>query len=418
MLCLFLFYLMYVCNAETLKLGAPNRVITFTAKWCDKSCDTWLNWIDNLKKDFPSIYFETYDIDDHFEKASDYNLTEGVFNRFKDDFLSVPISVWLHGDKYYKFNGARTFNGIKTWIKNGLFGQFHPIFVTDNIHELGEWDKRYSSSITVIHNKEPDFGHLLSNIPSLGYAWGVQNHSLSPVIFIRSMLNNVSMAFDFRWENLLSQILAPVIPYWLAVTDIGLESIESLSTNELYIYSNKNLPEWWNDFSNKYPETAFIQFRSNETDDEMSTTILKSRSVIYKKKSIGKDIIPWFENIWKGMEIPFYRKSVQSKSLYDWLPDISGNDLWDWIKNKNVMLYVYGSKQIPECQYLLHDLKNQNTTAILASFNIEKNDHELFLELSRPGFLFYFSKQKLFNVYKCQDKEKILKVINPYNDEL
>ena len=46
------------------------------------------------------------------------------------------------------------------------------------------------------------------------------------------------------------------------------------------------------------------------------------------------------------------------------------------------------------------------------------NDHELFLELSRPGFLFYFSKQKLFNVYKCQDKEKILKVINPYNDEL
>ena len=174
MLCLFLFYLIYVCNAETLKLEAPNRIITFTAKWCDQSCNTWVSWIDSLKQDFPSIYFETYDIDDHFELASKYNLTEGVFNRFKDDFLSVPISVWLHGDKYYKFNGARTFNGIKAWITNGLFGQFHPIFVTDNIHTIGEWDNRYVASITVIHNKEPDFGHLLSNIPSLGYAWGVQ----------------------------------------------------------------------------------------------------------------------------------------------------------------------------------------------------------------------------------------------------
>ena len=228
---IFLFCL-FSLNVFSLELEARKEVITFTAKWCDNSCSLWLSWIDELKEKYPQVTFRTYDIDEHFDKASDYNLTSGVYSWIKDDFLSVPISVWVEPPNHYKFNSARTLNGIDKWIENALHKQFHPIFSTNNIHALGEWDKRHEASITVLSKEEPDFSFFLAEMPTLGYSWGVQNHSTTPVIFIRSVFNNVSMAFDYKWENMMHKILSPIIPLWLAKSNLGIETIYNMAKND------------------------------------------------------------------------------------------------------------------------------------------------------------------------------------------
>lgn len=415
MLFFILAFVLAMAYADTLKLSPNKEVYIFTAEWCDTYCDRWLDWFTVLENKYTSVTFHRLDIDKDKEEAERFNLTSGIYSNYKDHYLEVPTCVWVEGSEVHLFNGARNLPGIEKWLKNALEGQYHPVFTTSNIHDMGIWDNKQAASITVLSEKEPYFGPLLSEIPSLGYSWGVVNDTEKPVIFIRSITNNVSMAFDYRWDSIFKKILPPIIPIWIATTPIGLEAIKFLSVRDVEIHHDGPLEKWWDDVSIDFPYTAFLQYRANETDlQQLPKVIVRSRSVVYEYDSVGRDADVWFRSIWKGDIVPTFRKSAEPEECHAQFVDITGNTLWPWVKKHDILLYTYGQHG-SECEPIFQSVYGKNESFVLARMNFDENDHELFPNIAKPHFIYLFKNTKLTRVLNCREDVDIHGLVQRYN---
>jgi len=396
-----------IVSANISELSPSKEVFVFTAEWCDIYCDRWLEWISRLENTHPSIVFHRLDIDKDVEQAKRFNLTNGIYSNYKDHYLEVPTCVWVEGSEIHLFNGARTFPGLSKWVHNALEGQYHPIFSTSNLQRLGLWDSKQEASITVLSDKEPTFSPLLAEIPSLGYSWGVVNTPGHPVIFIKSMTNNISMAFDYRWDSVFKKILPPIIPIWLATSPIGLESIRYFGMREVEIHYDGTLDNWWNDLSLDFPYTTFLHFRANEsTPQYMSKVMLRSRSVIYQYNSVKRVADEWFRNIWKGNITPKYRQSTEPHECHPQFVDITGDTLWPWLKQHDMLMYTY-NKHSSGCEAMFQSLYGLNNSIVLARMNFDENDHEIFPNVAKTDYMYLFKNMTLVKVLNCKESPNI-----------
>ncbi len=379
-------------------------VVTATATWCDSSCDRWQKWIQNIAKQHTNIQFITVDVDS--PQAKQYNLTSRKYNQVQDEYIQVPNSVFVTNQQQHNFVGSRTFNGLNIWIQNAIHGQYHPVFTTDNINQLGEWDKRFNASITVISHEEPIFGSILAEIPSLGYAWGMQNYSDTPAIFMRDTQDEISMAFDFQWKGLLKKILPPLIPQETADTDLAVETILFFADYYINIIT-PDIQPWLNRLSKQYENVAFIV--EQKQDKTKQIAFLQKRTVQYKTQDLSIQFVTWFQNIWKGKTRPFYRKSTPPQKQHSWLIDVQGNTLWNY--TNNIILYTYSQNTPEQCKHVFQNYKQYSQDIHIGRFDIQNNDHELFPNDARAGFIFHFENNTLKHVLPCETSRHLHNII-------
>lgn len=370
------------------------QVVTFVASWCDDSCNTWIEWTDKLALKYPNVSFKTIDADS--ELALAYNISKQKYNDVQDEYIEVPTSIFIENEQHHPFIGSRTFNGINTWINNALHGQHHPLFVSENIRHLGEWDKRFNASITVISKEEPIFGSILAEIPSLGFSWGPQNYSDTPAIFIRNTQNEISMAFDFQWKAIFKKILPPIIPLETANTDLGVEAIHFFSTYQVNIFAQR-IPTWLNEFAKTIEQAAFIFTKTTNKPK----AIVQIRNTQYVTENLSKTFKQWLEDIWKGLITPKHRKSMTPQDKHEWIIDAQGNTLWEHISQKTI-LFTYDQHSGQKCQQVFELYKHHANDIHMARFDLQNNDHELLPNDAKPGFIFYFEDKTLKNILPCE----------------
>ena len=389
-----LFFVVLV-QAHSIVHANPPTIVTVVAEWCDHSCEKWDGWSRQLAEIYPQILFKTIDVE--HARALQLNIVTHKYNNsIQDEYIEVPMSIWTNGQHQHTFIGSRTYNGLNVWIQNAMHNQFHPVFTTNNIMDLGKWDTRFNASITVISEQEPMFGAIIAEIPSLGFAWGRQTFSENPTIFIRNTHDEISMIFDYKWEHLMKKILPPIIPQQIAETDLGIETILFFAEHVVHIFT-QNIPDWLHTFATEYPNIAFIH---HETHLENKIT-MNIRSVQYTTNDLTERFETWFRNIWNGKTTPVYRKSRHINDKHNGIVDIQGDDLWEHAKNKTV-LYTYGNNKEQACRNIVRKYKTPTTNITIARFNIRENDHELFPEEARSGFIFYFDNCTLQQIYNCE----------------
>jgi hypothetical protein len=393
-----LFILFIFINQFTTATTSPTlKVITFVSSWCDDSCNTWDQWTKQLAHKYTDVEFQTIDADSQLAKT--YNISDKQFTHMQDEYIEVPTSIVIQNQTQHPFIGSRTFNGIDRWINNALHGQHHPIFVSESIRKLGEWDKRFNASITVISKEEPIFGSILAEIPSLGFSWGPQNYSDTPAIFIRNTLDEISMAFDFKWKNIFKKILPPIIPIETANTDLGIEAIHFFAKYHVNIFA-QHIPTWMRDFSKTQTQAAFI---FTKTTDTPKATV-EIRNIRYTTENLSKSFKVWFQNIWKGLNTPTYRKSTTRTDKHTWIIDAQGNTLWEHVKDKTI-LFTYNQDSGNKCQQIFETYKQYAGDIRMARFDIQNNDHELLPNDAKPNFIFYFEDHTLQNILPCEQAD-------------
>lgn len=387
-----MFFLLFIF-LNHIDTAHSTQIITFVASWCDESCNTWDKWTQKLALKYTDVEFKTIDIES--EQALTYNLTQHKFTHMQDQYIEVPNSIVLQNQTQHAFVGSRTFNGIDRWINNALHKQYHPIFVSESIRKLGEWDKRFNASITVISKEEPLFGSILAEIPNLGFAWGPQNYSDTPAIFIRNTQDEIAMAFDFKWKNIFKKILPPIIPIQTAQTDLGIEAIHFFAKYHVNIFA-PHIPTWMTDFAKTQTQAAFIFTKTTGK----TKAIVEIRNTQYVTENLSKSFKEWLQNIWKGTNTPSFRKSAEPTHKHTWIIDAQGNTLWEHVARKTI-LFTYDQHSGNKCQQVFETYKQYANDINMARFDIQNNDHELLPNNAKPGFIFYFEDNTLKNILPC-----------------
>ena len=408
---MFLLFVLFIISATAEQLALPSKmeVVTFTADWCTTSCVLWTNWTKQLSQKYTDVAFTFYDIDKRRDLTWKYNLTNSSAKVIHNEILEAPESIFLtKNGEARRFIGSRTLNGLDTWINNAIHEQFHPLFTTSSLTALGKWDKRWPASVTILSKKEPLLSRYLSEYPSVGYAWLVQDYSDDTTVFVRSLNGKISYYPTFNLSTLASDLLSPMIPYWMTQTPVGQDVIQSSFTREVHIFHDGPLPAFWDDFSTSLPTVAFVHFRKNETDEVGSKVKVFSRSVEYIYSNVSSGVVDWYKNIWLGNEEPFQRKSVTAAQqpsvflkVYNYVtgqPNVynaTGNTLWSILKKEPRAWICPYVRSFKDCTQVF---EKSDVPYARIYFDLSTNDHEIFMEQSRTGFIHVVHDLRLIDV--------------------
>ena len=143
---------------------------------------------------------------------------------------------------------------------------------------------------------------------------------------------------------------------------------------------------------------------------QLPKVIVRSRSVVYEYGSIGRDVDLWFRNIWQGGVIPKYRKSVEPKECHAQFVDMTGDTLWSWLKQYDLLLYTYGQNSV-ECEAIFEPLYGHNNSVVLARMNLDQNDHEIFPNVAKKDYVYLFQNMTLTRVLNCKEKIDITSLL-------
>lgn len=315
-----------------------------------------------IEDNFPHIYFDEINVED----------SENVHQ-------IVPAIRALCNGKFHRFNYVMTQEWVERWIRDARKGHFSLLRV---IPASEEFHDDFEASVHIMSDNPPNVDSMARHMPSVGFAWTKSNGTrFRNTIFIQNVFGRYDMRHDHKYNDILHWLLPPVIPYELAIHPVGNQIMTGTADREVHIICDCQLPNFWNSFVVKHPATAFVQFNLNETNMPNNTVWYFHRSVQFKHSSVEQGVEDWFGQVARGVETPFFRLSTEPTTRHPTYYDVTGDNLWDWIReHRDTFLILRGDSPV-ECK--LDHLQN------VGALDLRSNDHELLPDDAVEGMILH-----------------------------
>lgn len=316
-----------------------------------------------IQIDFQNIPFVTVDVRD------------------KDENVQVPALNMRCNGHYHAFPYTMNAVWVHRWIRDSLDGHFklvRKISVADSLRD------KFDASVHVLSPKRPHLEFLAGRMPSVGFAWtSMKGTRFRNTVITSDVFGRVYMRHNHSVNDLLHTLLPPVIPYELAVSDIGNEIMSGFAKREVHVISDGVLPDIWASLVQQYPLTAFIQMSSEESGLPDETVWIYRRSLDFRFDGIGNEVREWLSSVANGTAIPVKRMSKEPETAHDTLFDATGSNMWDWVRShENILLYLYTDTS-DECRL------ESRTDVVTGRMDIGANDHELLPDHAKEGMVLH-----------------------------
>ena len=366
-------------------------VYTVTAPWCGSECDEWQDMVNEVALEFPSVKFVTID--------------ESVVERRMgtEQNLVLPMSIFAYNDTLYKFEYTKTKAHLRRWVKDGSVGIFS---LLGGRETLLEREERFQVSITFFGVEEPVFVKTLaSRMPSVGVTFmstTVPGHNLGLLnVTLLKRFDGQVTQLNHHKPEFLHHLLPKVIKYDDAKHETVLEILRALSTSEVSMVSDDPIGEHWRKAVEKYPYTAFIQYRSDQMDIPSPSVLVYNRSLNFSFGSVGPESVDWYEGVRSGIVEPDERVSCEPPEYHPSLFDVTGNNAWDWVRNHDdAYMILYASKVLTECE---NAFENAPEHVVGGRMNISCNDHESLPEKIREGIVVRYFEGRIVSAFTCEN---------------
>ena len=360
-----LIYLLFgVVISAVSAMDGHHVVYTVSASWCKSPCDMWQKMVSEASRDFPNISFVTID--------------ESVVTRHTTATnLNLPMSLYAFDDNLHVFGYRKTKLHLRRWLQDGLRGVFS--LVPDSVEDFSERQNAYDGSITLIGSSKPVYtNQLAAMLPSVGVTW----LPLTPLPNMPSPNTSIVTAVDGHVTQashhnmtFLHRLLPPMIPFEYTKKESNLNIMRALSFSEVRIVSDAPLGMHWYRMADRYPYTAFVHYRSDQTDLFSPSVAVYNRSVDFTFRSVGPDVETWYDNVMSGQAEPTVRPSKEPSARDPNFFDVTGNNAWAWIRaSKDAYLYLYDDEHAAaECA---EAFENAPPGSSLGRMDLSGNDHE------------------------------------------
>lgn len=403
---LFSLFLMAPAFDKLVSIGNVNSLIQISSKFCGSHCSVWKKVTMDVLSEHPDILFNELFFE---EEASREYL--GPLDEGQNVHLPMTILI-LNGDVVHYplqktqrhltrwLNTVKQFRGSK-WT-HGITGLV-PI-VDGNAFMSGKYVIDDDVSLQLIGKgfEVPTILNVLANklLSVKVYYVGTDNKTsgiaYDNITYLNTNLFKNDMRFDDRLGNLLHRILPPVIPFWMTKTDVAKDVIRSFATSEVHIIYDGELPSGWQIFAHKYPFTAFVHFRPNETTLDSPSVWIYNRSVDFRWNSVGHDVQQWYEDVRSGLAEPYYRRSGAPENPHPRLIDITGDTMWNVLReNTEMYMFLYnGTTNCTQFELVPDGI-------IAGRMDLSLNDHEALPEWAKAEDVFKYVDGRAVNVSDC-----------------
>lgn len=159
-------------NAQELK---PRGIVLFTAKWCGKDCEQWIDWA--RAHPYEDIELMVVDIEKEPHIADLWNMTELVHER-QDTLITLPQTVCVYDDTTEWFGHELTEDALDGFMKRCAVGTTQ-MSVIHSMQDYDEWVSRHEFSVAVWNPTTPVVQRFASYFPHVAFAWVVSDYSMS-----------------------------------------------------------------------------------------------------------------------------------------------------------------------------------------------------------------------------------------------
>lgn len=346
----------------------PPLVRTHIVDAADGS-NNWVRVMDQLKDVFPEMVFET-------KKENIGDLPEGVTFSFPYSTISVEGKppIGLNYPLEYKY--------AYRWLRDAPHGHFS---LYENVSVIDSWLWENPLVVQILSGEKPRVSSV-RRLPEVTFAWSFMNHTVNDNTFIvRGLDGVIRQKNNLRSYELLHYLLPPIIPEWMLHTNEGNAIYKEFAKREISIVCDDDLNPQWLSLIEQFPQTAFVQQRSNETNVTIVPSVwFRRRSVEFMIPSVGHDVEPWLKGIRNHTTEPWHRPSAAPSVAHSTLVDVTGDTFWSWIRdNDAVVLYLYNGVSDCDIERFYEPLYDMNI--MLGQLDLATNDHESFPLRAKAG---------------------------------
>ena len=330
--------------------------------------DVFATIMSEIQTEFVDVHFET--------------LRLGPEELFQNN-ITVPALNALCDGSYRAFPYPMNVLWVRRWIRDSRQGQFA---LVREARVFDSFQDDFDVTVHVMSAKRPHLDFLANRMPSVGFVWTKMTKTrFRNTIMTTNVFGRLTMQHNHRVNDLLHTLLPPTIPWWLANSELGNEIMSGFAKHEVDIVFDGHLSPHWISLIKQYPLTAFIQYRTNETDRPNGSVWYYRRTVEYMLPSVGPEVSEWFASVTNGTMEPTRRPSLAPAVPHATLFDATGSNLWEWVRNREEsMLYLYDDEPVV-CNGDLDDVPN------VGRMDVRVNDHELLPEHVQSGMILHFS---------------------------
>lgn len=384
-------------------IGDVPMVIQINSEWCGNTCDVWSNITKDVLEDF-DCEFVSLDMRDadaqkylgYFEKRDEKGIAQ----------MPLPATLYKEGSIIHLYHYKKSKRYFRRWMHDITDGY------DDLVRRIDGIDFFTNKDLIPEHDCVLQFVGKHAAVPSVlqkiarkvlscyvyyVYADG-KGSGIVPdnVTYTRGLLVNDDMRFDDTLRNLLHRLAPPVIPYWATETNVMKDLMSAFASREVHVVYDDELPAGWTTFANMFPFTAFVHFRSNETDRLSPSVWVYNRTVDFMYPSIGADVQSWYYDVLDGIAEPYHRLSQAPSEPHESLFDATGDTIWDWVReNDEVFLYLYGNESSCDA------FEPVPEGAVAGRMDLTVNDHESFPEWVTKDMVLRYKSGRVSNVTRC-----------------
>jgi hypothetical protein len=370
---------------RALYLPMYETVTMYVSSYANNS-EAFLELFEPMKDEFDSFKFKTV-----WVEPKDLEVYGTV---------RVPSATVTYDNRKYSFSYPFARKYVRRWLCDARYGRFslyENVTLTDSF--LSE---AHNMWVHILSAEKPDNSYLSHKLPEVAFAWSrVNNTNNKNTVLIRDIFGNIHQRTNFSSYNLLHVLLPPIIPQWILDTDEGISLYNVLAKREVTIVTDDTLHHGWHSLAMHYPNTAFVQTRTNETNvTHVPSVWFQRRSVVYMFPSLNASVQDWLSGIRVNKTQPYRRPSRAPVVAHPTIVDVTGDTFWSWSGlSTERILYLYG--MVDNC-YLSHQSEYVSGLGILLGrMNISSNDHEQLPIEAESGSVLVFKNDSFIKMTPC-----------------
>ena len=363
-----------------LQLAAEQKVLTFVAPWCNEKCDLWLEWIDDMRDEYPSITFETHDV-------ADAELFETM--HIRNNTQTVPDSMWLEAGDAHAFVGSRTRAGLRRWIADASQQLYAPLFISPSMMALDRFTKRFQASILIIDDEYPeDAFRLALKLPHVGIGWALTDFEAPRQIIVTSIHKRVHLV-----QN-ASQIFHALVDTFITEDDLELETTQAIveQFGKFEVQLQRRVCE---ESAHEFPATMFF-----------INPAARAPMVYYKRSLVYENDIDfnWLRKV-RAFEIEPDRPSGLPTKRHPTVTEVSSNAFNAFLDHPYAYVSLYDAYN--PCATLIGDMSerwmNWTANTSVGRMDLSMNDHERLPTNARAGFIMVYTNGSNTRIIACND---------------
>lgn len=351
-------------------------VETYTSNYECPGCKLWTEMIEHIAPEFPSLEFETIEID--FEST-----TENI---------KLPYSTAL--GNVYPFPQDTKY--LRRWLID--ISHNRSTVLVRNVSLTSPWQNGFDSWVHILSPVFPRVEHQARRLLSTGFAWTFVNQtSFFNTMTYQRVDGTIYMRHNVKDITAVIKDLIPnVVPY--AMSEMP-STVSILRYFPMVIYLIS--PEIPSDLPTDIAWVHLSGTESHVTNHNMSVPSAWhwKRNVEFMLATVERDpLLAWASDIMSGAAEPLNRPSEYKQG------ELSGDELWPWVRQrKHALVFEYASKKtLDMCRAAVVGIPHD-----IAQLDVRRNDHESFPVWSKPGMIHYYINGVLHDTLLCQNAPKL-----------